>query len=108
MLAEKSNAQLLSSTKEPGLKNSKLGIEGTSEENSKPLESPLLQNENPLDAMHGGNGSAMKEEKDDLQVNAGGWASHILGDPVPKLMSRLLDINEVENELPLSQPTLSH
>lgn len=108
MLAENSNAQLLSSTKEPGLKNAKLGIEGTGEENSKPLESPLPQNENPLDAMHGVNGSAMKEEKDDLQVNAGDWASHILGDPVPKLMSRLLDINEVENELPLSQPTLSH
>ncbi|KAH0988726.1 hypothetical protein GBA52_000209 [Prunus armeniaca] len=43
--SENSNAQLLSSTQEPGMKNAKLGIEGTGEENYKPLESPLLQNE---------------------------------------------------------------
>ncbi|CAB4298195.1 unnamed protein product [Prunus armeniaca] len=43
--SENSNAQLLSSTQEPGLKNAKLSIEGTGEEKYKPLESPLLQNE---------------------------------------------------------------
>lgn len=87
MLAANSNAQLPSSTNELGLKNEKLGIEGTGDENSKPLESSFPGNENPLEAKQGVNGSAMREEKDDLQVNAGDSASHKLGDPAPKLMS---------------------
>lgn len=87
MLAENSNAQLPCSIAEPGLKNAKLGIEGTGEENSSTLESPLLQKENPPAAGQGVDGSARKEEKDDLHVNVGDSASHAIGDPVPKLTS---------------------
>ena len=60
---------------------------GIGEENSKALESSLLQKENPLDAVQGVAGSARKEEKDDLHVNVGDSTSHVIGDPVPKLMS---------------------
>lgn len=87
MLAENSNEQRPSSTTELGLKNAKLGIEETGEVNSKQLETPLLPNDNPLDAKQGVDGSTRKGENDDLQVNVGDWVSHILGDPVPKLMS---------------------
>ena len=87
MLAENSNEQLPSSTIELGLKNAKLGIEETGEENSRQLETPLLRNDSPPDAKQGVDGSTRKGEKDDLHVNVGDWTSHILGDAVPKLMS---------------------
>lgn len=81
--------QLAISTVEPGLKNAKLGSEGTGEEVSAPMpiELPQLRNENPPDAKQGVNGSARKEEKDDLHVNAGDRASQVIGDSWPKLMS---------------------
>jgi hypothetical protein len=94
------SAQLPCSIAEPGLKNAKLGIEGTGEENSKALESSLLRKENPADAVQGVDGSAIKVEKDDLHVNVGDSVSHVIGDPAPKLMSSFLDINEVEKEPP--------
>lgn len=103
MLVENSNAQLPCSITEPGLKNAKLGIEGMGEENSKALESPMLQKENPPDAVRGVDGSAMKVEKDDLHVNVGDSTSHVTGVPAPKLMSSFLDINELEKE-PLPIP----
>ena len=87
MLAENSNEQLLSSTIVLGLKNAKLGIEETGEENSRQLETPLLLNDNRPDAKQGVDGSARKGDKEDLHVNVGDWASHILRDGVPKLMS---------------------
>lgn len=104
-MGETSSVQLVQrafSTTEPGgLKNAKLGIDGTGEENSVPIpiESPLLRNENPPDAKQGVDGSTRNEEKDDLHVTAGDWASlEAIGDPLPKLMSSFLDINGVENE----------
>lgn len=86
MLVENSNAQLPCSITEPGLKNAKLGIEGTGEENSKALES-LLRKEKPPDAKQDGDGSTRKEEKDDLHVNVGDGGSQAIGDPDPKLAS---------------------
>ena len=73
----------------PGLKNAKLGIDEMVEQGSAPIpiESPLLRNENPPDAKQGVDGSARKEEKDDLHVNAGDCVSQVTGDPLPKLMS---------------------
>lgn len=90
---------------EPGPKNAKLGIERTGEEEISepmPIESPLLRKENPPDAKQGVDGSARKEEKDDLQVNEDDGVWQAIGDPWPKLMSQSLDINAVENELPPS------
>lgn len=52
-----------------GLKNAKLGIEGTGDENSKVLGSSVLPKENPPDAKQGVDGSNPKEVKDDLHVN---------------------------------------
>lgn len=74
---------------EPVPKNSKLGIEGKGEVNSKVLESLRLQKENLAEAEQGVDGSAMKEENDVLHVNAGDSALETIGDPVPlpKLMS---------------------
>ena len=89
MSAGTSALQLAISTVEPGLKNAKLGSEGTGEEVSAPMpmELPQLRNENPPDAKQGVDGSARKEEKDDLHVNAGDRASHVIGDSWPKLIS---------------------
>ena len=70
MLVEKSNLQLSCSTTELGLKNAKLGIEGTGEENSKVSEL-LLRKENPPDAKQGVDGSTKKEQNDVLHVSAG-------------------------------------
>lgn len=71
MLAEHSNLQLFCSTTELGLRNEKLSIEGTGEQNSKSGESPALLNENPPETRHGVTGSTKKEENDDLHVNVG-------------------------------------
>lgn len=56
-------------------------------ENSRVFDPSLLWKENPPDAKQGVDGSARKEENEDLQVNAGAWVSFIMGDAAPKLMS---------------------
>jgi hypothetical protein len=70
VLDENSNIRLFCSA-ELGLRNAKLGIEETGEENSKPMEPPVLRNENPLGAEKGVTGSTKMEENDDLHVNVG-------------------------------------
>lgn len=71
VLDENSNIILFCSTTEVGLRNAKLGIEGTGEENSIHVEPPELRNENPPEADKGVTGSTKIEENDDLHVNVG-------------------------------------
>lgn len=87
MWAEKFKGQFCCTDSELGLKNAKLGIEEIGVENSRVFDPSLLWKENPPDAKQGVDGSARKEENEDLQVKAGAWVSFIMGDPAPKLMS---------------------
>lgn len=76
----------------------KLGIDGTGEQNSKLLELPQLRKENPpKEVGQGVDGSTRKEENDDLHDNTGDCASHIMLDPVPKLISCSRDKDDPEN-----------
>jgi len=99
MLLDNSNVELPSSITGPALENAKLGIEDTGGMNSKAFESSPLWKENPPGANIGVDGSARKEENDDLHLKVEDWTSWKMGDPVPKLTSWSLAIN-VENEPP--------
>lgn len=97
------SSAVTSSLNGSGLKKAKLGIDGTGEQNSKLLELPQLRKENPpKEPGQGVDGSTRKEENDDLHDNAGDWASQIMLDPVPKLISWSRHMDDAENNSPLT------